>query len=213
MIRSAKTRAFTLIELVVSVVLIAMLGAATTSALSGSLRARQSSEAREQAFQRAVLAAEMIARDLQGLVRDPEPVNMLLRVIDADEAGTESDELLFAARTLREARPGEPGRLDAGEGGTYEIHYRLEEVIGSFGEEEDSERESFHLWQRMDPVLDDVPDGGGIARVVVEGVVEFEVEVFDGAEWVLSWDSDRDGMPYAVRVFVRATDDDGRTTR
>jgi hypothetical protein len=51
-----------------------------------------------------------------------------------------------------------------------------------------------------------VPDGGGLATPVADGVLSVVVEASDGESgWRDEWDSDVDGLPRMVRISVTAT--------
>ena len=207
-----RRRGFTIIELVVALLIAAALAAATTRVISGALRARTTVESRSEASGRALRAADVIARDLANLHRDPVADETLLRVLDDGETGLPGDGLMLFARSDRRARavPNENlGFPGTAEGGLYEVQMRLELPA----EDVSGDREAYDLWVRMDPIPDDVVEGGGVARLVARGVVDLQAEVHDGGAWVEGWDSDRDGLPYAVRVTVSATDDDGRSVR
>ena len=76
----------------------------------------------------------------------------------------------------------------------FETQYRIEEdELGSV------------LWQRRDAVPDEFPRGGGIATPRVEGVISLGIEAYDGNTWYDQWDSDIDGLPWALRVTVMAS--------
>ena len=72
-----------------------------------------------------------------------------------------------------------------GEGNEFEAAYRIEDDdLGSA------------LWRRRDPVPDDVPDGGGVAEPIADGIVAMTIEASEGdGGWTTDWDSDTDGMP------------------
>jgi len=44
---------------------------------------------------------------------------------------------------------------------------------------------------------------------VAGGIESVSIEAFDGRSWFAEWDSDRDGLPHAVRVRVVAAHADG----
>ena len=97
--------------------------------------------------------------------------------------------LLFNTR-LRPVR-----KIDfIGEGMSYETQFRIEEdEVGPV------------LWQRRDPVPDEYPLGGGVATPLVEGIIAVSIEAYDGFQWFEEWDSDTDGLPWALKVMVVAS--------
>ena len=102
----------------------------------------------------------------------------------------ERDELLVYNISLRPMRPNEY----SGEGQEYESHFRV-------GDDETG----VSLWQRRDPVLDEWGDGGGIASPVAAGIVGLKIEAYDGQTWYEEWDSDIDGIPWAIKLTLIAS--------
>jgi type II secretion system protein J len=188
-------RGFTMVELIVGSIILALIAGATTTALSQMLRARAGSEARRQAFSRAGAAAGMIARDLAECARDSDLLFAKVAVDEGGDAGTERDGLLVLIRSMTRVR----GVEDEPEGLDFEVQYRVED--GPAGPV---------LWRRADPALDAAIDGGGLAAAVAPGVIAFSVEASDGETWWPIWDSDSEGLPHGLRVSITATDDEGR---
>ena len=102
----------------------------------------------------------------------------------------ERDEILVFNTRLRPVRY----RDFIGDGMEFESGFRVAE--DDFGPV---------LWQRRDPVPDEYPLGGGVATPRVEGVVSLMFEAYDGNQWYDVWDSDVEGLPWAVRVTVVAS--------
>lgn len=65
-----RSRGFTLVEVIVGSIVLAIVTGATTAAVSNLTRAKSVSAARQQAMERAHTAAAMIATDALRLVRD-----------------------------------------------------------------------------------------------------------------------------------------------
>jgi type II secretion system protein J len=190
-------RAFTLVELLLAAIITALVAGATTVALSQMARAKNGSEARQEAMSRADAAAARIALDVATIVRDEDLSIARVAVKDGGTPGAEADELLLITRSLRRVR----GLPESPEGADFEVQYRL----GADGD-------GPALWRRVDPALDDYPDAGGVATPVAQGVVRLSVEANDGTNWVSAWDSDSDGYPYGIRVAVTAQDSGKRAT-
>jgi general secretion pathway protein J len=194
--RPLPRRAFTLVELVVGIVIAALLAAAAATAISQLVRARTAAVAHRQAFSRASDAAARIALDLAGVTRDLNLANSKVQVTTFGPPNAARDELLLLVRSSRPVR-GLSEITGAAEGSDQEVQYRIKDDAGKPT-----------LWRRTDVALDGIVDGGGIASPIIAGVSTLSLEVFDGSAWKESWDSDSDGLPYAVRVVVTASSDD-----
>jgi type II secretory pathway pseudopilin PulG len=191
----AARRAFTLVELIVAGTIAAMVLTAVTFSLSQLGKTRNIARDRAEAFQRATTALEAVRRDVSATIRaeDLFDARFLLATTEASSrtGGHERSDLLLFATSMRAIRPVEY----QGEGREYESHFRIEDdELGSA------------LWQRRDNVPDEVPDGGGLATPVADGVVGLLVEASSGDDsWRTDWDSDVDGIPKLVRISVTAT--------
>jgi len=208
-------RALTLMELIVAVVVVSLITAATTAAISRSLQAAEASDLRERALARADLAASRVALDLASTVRDGDLYFVKLFIRSGRVGGAAADELVVFAMPSSQARFEATGlgASDAqSEGAEYEVGYRLAGADEAIGGSRSRLRDAGPgvLWRRLDPVPDEAWDGGGVVFPVVEGLVSLSIEAFDGSEWRETWDSDRDGLPHAVRITTVASAEGGR---
>lgn len=187
--------AFTLVEVVVGSIILALVAAATAASLSGLVRASDSSAAAAEAHGRADRAATMISSDAVNLARRSDLRFARLLLTD----GGQQDELLMLVRSRRPLRDVE----FAAEGGEYEVQYRVQLAADGSGAA---------LWRRRDIAFDDVLDGGGIAAEVAERILALQIDAGDGVEWYDAWDSDLYGLPHLLRITVVAASDDGART-
>jgi type II secretion system protein J len=194
--RTAARRGFTLLEMIVAGAMAALILAAVTFALSQLGRSRNTTVARLESSVRARAALDTIRRDVASVVRDADLVNtrVLVRSGTASTpAGTfDRDDLLLVSTRLSPTRENAFG----GEGIEYETQYRVE-----------PDSRGATLWQRRDFAPDRWLDAGGVATPLVEGVVGLRVEAYDGLAWFDDWDSDLDGLPWAIRVTVSTLPD------
>lgn len=195
---------FTLIELILACVMMTILFSATYASLSQAIRSRDRAVARTAAYTRAGLAADLIARDVSNALRASDLLEAKVAIVREGRAGSGLDGLLLFTHIDRPVRPasGQP------EGDECETQYRLEPV--GIGASPDEAR--YALWRRRQPVPDEYPDAGGVASVMVDGLRSLTVEAYSGSEWRTDWDSDNDGLPYAIRLTVVGVDDDGRAS-
>jgi type II secretion system protein J len=194
-----RRRGFTLAELIVATVMISVLVGATYVAISQILRSRDKSQARSEAFARASAAADLIAADAASALRDANLADCRMLIIRDGKPGQGQDGLLLFSHLNRSVRPAS----NQAEGDEGEVQFRLQP-----GEHQGA----MTLWRRTDPVIDEFPDAGGVASALVDGIKGVDIQANNGTDWVDDWDSDNDGIPYAVRVSVTGMDDKGAAT-
>ena len=187
-------RGFTVIELIVAIAVAAIVTAAVTSSISQLGRAREVARLRMNACRRATDALESIRRDVQSVLRSDDLFNTRFRLaaesVRTSAGEMDRDQMLLFNERLRPTRALEY----SGEGQEYEAQYRIE-----------TDSDGAVLWRRRDAVPDQYEDAGGVAEPVGEGVVGLRLEAYDGKSWRQDWDSDTDGLPWAVRATVTAS--------
>jgi type II secretion system protein J len=186
-----RARGFTLIEMIVAGVIAALVLGAVTFSLSQLGRSRNVAVARLESSMRARAALENVRQDIAGVIRDADLLKARVLLVDGTAPTAfglvDRDELLLFSNSLRATRD----TAFSGEGIEYETHYRVEEDdLGAV------------LWQRRDFMPDGFPDAGGMAIPLVEGVIALRIEAYDGVAWYEEWDSDLDGLPWALRISV-----------
>lgn len=190
-------RAFTLAELLIAGTIAVLIAAVITSSLSQFGRAREVCKLRMDAHVRALGALDTVRKELQSTLRSDDLFHCRVLIVDdhtatvADAPGLEvdRDELLVYNTRLRTVRETEYN----GDGQEFETHLRIEDDdLGSA------------LWMRTDSQPDQYERGGGSAVPLMDGVVSLRFEAYDGSTWRDAWDSDLDGLPWAIRVTVRA---------
>ncbi len=201
-------RGFTLVELIVSSIIVALMAGATTVAISRSIRSRDASQARFDAFSHAASAADLIAIDVQNAARDENDKFVKLSITAGGDKEMPSSGIMLLAAANRPAR-GDP---DKPEGPVHEVQYRLEKAAGSPLQGGSEIASSRVLWRRDDPLPDEYLDAGGVATPAVARIKSVSIEAYDGNQWQTTWDSDYDGLPHAVRVTVVASAGDPERT-
>jgi len=190
--------AFTLIEMMISSALMALILVSAYLCLGAGFSAQKLIEPRAEIIQNARVALAIMAADLRAacpLSKDEDFIGMT-RMLGEVEA----DNLDFATHnyTPRRAREGD---------------FCQE----SFYLDKDLETGQFSLWRRRNPTI--APDAlsGGSKEEIAKGVVGLKLEYFDGLDWYDSWgevkepgkdqNSSREannlsGLPEAVRITL-----------
>ena len=188
---------FTLIELVISSALMAMILAAAYLVLSACLSSQKLIEPRLDVVQTARVALAIMTADL----RCACPLAK-----DYDFLGThrmlgeiETDSLDFATHNYTPRRPRE---------GDY--------CQESFFADKDAQTGELCLWRRRNPVIAFDPLSGGMREEIARGVRRLQFEYYDGLDWYDDWGAQDNrkqqsslryhgnlsGMPEAVRITL-----------
>jgi len=189
-----KRQGFTLVEIIVAGVIMAMLFGAMAISLGQITLAKNSSRQRMDAYLRADIALRSIQADLLSILRRQDLFQTWIMLEDnsltVDSLELNRDWIVVFNNHLRAIRT-----IDYnGEGIEYESSWEvLDDDDGAV------------LWHRRDALPDTYPRGGGIVTPVVEGIVELNIEAWDGEQWMSEWDSDYDGIPRGFRITVTAT--------
>lgn len=193
----------TLVELVVGIVILSLVVSMVASSISSIGKARTIAVGRADAFAQARVAVDAVAAAVVQIARDQDLQQARFVLTSEANGAHAADELLMLIRSIDPVR-GEYGEPEASD---REVQFRIGDASGNptFGRGSES-----LLWRRIDPALDQYLDGGGIAVVIASGIESLSIEAFDGESWQQTWDSDRDGLPWGVRVNVTAHDARGK---
>jgi type II secretory pathway component PulJ len=198
------TEAFTLIELVISAALMALILTATYSCLSAALAGQKMIEPRAEVLQNARVAMALLTADLRAacpLSKDFEFLGMRRTIEEVD-----ADNLDFATHNYKPSR--------AREADFCEMSYYVEQ---------ESDSPDYSLYRRRNPTIGLDPLSGGSRELIARGLRGVAFEYYDGFEWFSTWGevpSDKkekkeksllaanlSGMPEAVRITLRFNPD------
>lgn len=189
---------FTLIEVVISSALMAIIIVSAYLCFSASMSAKKAMEPRLEVIQNARVAMALISADLRSacpLDKDSQFIGMHRMLGE-----TAADNLDFATHHFTPRKPRE--------GDFCETSYYLDA---------NPETGRLSLWRRQNPTIAPDPLSGGMKQEIAQDVAGLRFEYFDGFDWYDSWgDADgRDkqqfsqkeqpnlsGMPEAVRVTL-----------
>jgi len=191
-------RAFTLIEVMISATLMAMIIVSAYLCLHAGLASQKMIEPRTLVLQNARVAMALITADLRcacALTPDTPFLGMHRMV-----GNIEADNLDFATHNYTPRRPRE--------GDYCQVSFYLDK---------DPESGQFALYRRRNPRIALDPLSGGIREEVARGIVGLRFDYYDGYDWYESWgDVERRGkaqtsrrerynlygMPQAVRITL-----------
>jgi len=175
--------AFTLVELMVSIVIGAMVALTAAGAMRAISRSRQKMWNMVEGAAEARFVADLLARDLDNLSRLPQTDHpKLVGLIELSSDGQMGRLLLrVVGRT--------PGRLGEPEGDVYEVEYYTE-----------TRDEKTVLFRRIWPNPEDKDPPGGLLNVVAQDIISFEIRYFDGEDWLDEWSERMVALPELVEV-------------
>ena len=188
--------AFTLIEVVISSALMAMIIVASYLCFSASISSQKALEPRLEVIQNARVAMALMTADLRSAC--PLDKNIEFLGIHRELADTIADSIDFATHnyTPRNSR----------EGDFCETGYFLQQ---------DPETGRYSLWRRRNPTIAAELFTGGHREEIATGVLGLQFAYYDGLEWYDSWGDlsgkaqtsqkeqlNRTGMPEAVRITL-----------
>ncbi|MBI1290752.1 prepilin-type N-terminal cleavage/methylation domain-containing protein [bacterium] len=189
-----RRRAFTLIEVLISLAIAGVLLAAVISALIGSIRLRRTAERLETESEPLAWFRSTVRRDFANAVVPSGILAGSFIVTSSGEEESSRDHIWFytTAGVVTDAAPW---------GDVRKVEYFLDEESPAEGEEEAYpliRRETFNL---LSTVADETTWRDTVLEAKATG---FSIECSDGEEWTESWDSTvvENENPTAVRLTV-----------
>jgi type II secretory pathway component PulJ len=189
--------AFTLIELVISAAVGAMILTAAALCLNASVASQKMIDPRVDTMQCARVALALMSADLRAACPLDKQYAFLgdHRVIASNDA----DNIDFATHNYTPRRPREADYCET-----------------SYYVDKSATNGQFGLWRRRNPTLAVDPVSGGTREEIAPGVAGLRMEYFDGLDWYDTWGDitghkqaasdiqkpNLDGMPQAVRITL-----------
>jgi prepilin-type N-terminal cleavage/methylation domain-containing protein len=188
--------AFTLIEVVISSALMAMIIVSAYLCFSASVAGRKTLEPRLEVIQNARVAMALITADLRAAC--PLGTNYQFLGMHRTAGDAMADNVDFATHNYTPKHPHE--------GDFCQMSYYLDR---------DPQTGRFNLWRRRNPTIAPDPLSGGMKEEIADGVLGLQFEYFDGLDWYDTWGDasgkaqtsqrsqpNLSGMPEAVRVTL-----------
>lgn len=195
---TTNSRAFTLIEIVISSALMALILVSAYLCLSAGIAGKKIIEPRADIFQTVRVTLAMLTADLRGAC--PLPGDSAFLGMKRMIGETEADNLDFATHNYTPRH--------AHEGDFCETSYYVEQ---------DPQTHRFSLWRRRNPTLAIDPLSGGSKEEIAEDIIGMRYQYSDGDDWYDDWgevqgkdkaansqrqQSNLEGLPRAVRVTL-----------
>jgi len=183
--RYLRQAGFTLVEVMVTTVIISFIFLVSVSALRGVSASSQMVEAQIDRAAEVHFAAKTVRSDLVNLYNSGSKQDTKF-IMFADESGeVASSYVVFHVVNRAKARLNEP------EGDIYEVEYYL--MVDD---------EKSVLMRRLWPNPDDEREPGGILSVIAEDIEVFQVRCFDGTEWSYEWPEEMGTLPMLVELNI-----------
>ena len=194
----ASNGAFTLIEVVISAALMALILVSAYLSLSAGIAGKKIVEPRADIFQTVRVTLALLSADLRGAC--PLPGDSAFLGMKRMIGETEADNLDFATHNYTPRH--------AHEGDFCETSYYVEQ---------DPQSGHFSLWRRRNPTLALDPMSGGSQEEIAQDIVGVRYEYSDGQNWYDDWgevkgkdktensqrqQSNLEGLPKAVRITL-----------
>jgi type II secretory pathway component PulJ len=189
--------AFTLLELVISAAIGAMILTAAALCLNASIASQKMIDPRVDTMQSARVALALMSADLRAAC--PLDKDFAFLGLHRAVGDVEADNIDFATHNYSPRHPRE--------GDFCETSYYLDKGAAS---------NQFGLWRRRNPTLAPDPISGGSREEIAPGIGGLRMEYYDGLDWYDTW-GDMDGrkqagsnvqspnlvgMPQAVRITL-----------
>lgn len=192
-------RGFTLIEMVISTALMALILGGGYACLRSGIQSQALVDSRTEAFQNARVALKLLSADLRSACQLSDKYEFL--GMNREIGTAEADNLDFGTHNYTPQQSGEADFC--------EVSYYLRKAEKTPGR--------LDLYRRRDASRDDEPLAGGTEELLVEGVQALRLEYYDGFQWFDEWGdpegkhkgspnlagrSNLAGLPEAVRITL-----------
>lgn len=185
---------FTLVELMVAVLILALIMTAVCGVVSSTIQAQERIEEVTGGSEVGSAILAQIRQDLEGAFL-PSVDEEYFVAVDARGGQGDRDRIDFVTSTISYGAERE---------GDAPIFHSVNEVGYQVGENR-REPGMGVLYRREDLFVDREPLRGGRLLELYDRVAHFNLEFWNGEKWVKDWDNKRDGkrLPRAIRVELR----------
>jgi len=195
--RRSRTNGFTLLEVLIAIAILAVILYIIHEVFFRTVTSSEEVVAGNVVYQRARTALLRMTNELeQAYTVSRRRANFTTFTgIDREEKGWPRDILHFTATSHERLAP------NVRESDLCELSYFMFE---------DPKTKMTVLLHREDANPDEEMLSGGIVYELAEDVMALDFAYYDGEEWREEWDSEKDGLPYAVRIALTLADGQGK---
>ena len=179
---------FTLVEVLVASTIAVFIALVAAGAIRTMTASSDAVDENINAAAEVRFAAGMIARDLENFYHNDNIQNTkLIGTLEQLTGDISASYLVFYTVSRIKARADQP------EDDIYEVEYYLTQ-----------EEEKSKLMRRVWPNPSKDLEPGGMLTVIAEDIEVFEVQYYDGEQWVYEWPEDMQSVPQLITVTLTA---------
>lgn len=210
-----KSRAFTLIEMVIALAMSMLVIGTIVTAFEISTQYQRTTPDRLNEFQESLQARKTLENLFQGVYVSTDETDQMSYFVAADSTGqtTSADGLVFT--TL--SKPISGGYLVSDSIDSEELHTQygpqggIAEVSLNVTPVGDPTNDESGLFIRIQNPSDGDPTQGGSEKLLIAGVTSITYELWDGIQWAVTWDTINGGtrrIPSAIRITLNFEEGD-----
>ena len=185
---SARGFGFTLVEVLVASTIAVFIALVAAGAIRTMTASNEAADQNINAAAEVRFAAGMLARDLQNFYRNDTIDNTrFIGTLEQLSGEMSTSCLIFYTVSRVKARADQP------EGDIYEVEYYLAQ-----------EEEKSMLMRRAWPNPSKDLEPGGMLTVIAEDIEVFDVQYFDGEQWVYEWPEEMQSVPQLIMATLTA---------
>lgn len=188
--RNPKIAGFTLVEVLVASTISVFIALVAAGAIRTMTASNDAVDENINAAAEVRYAAGLLERDLENFYHNDDILNTkFIATLEQLTGDVSASYLIFYTVSRIKARADQP------EGDVYEVEYYLTQ------EEEESKS---MLMRRVWPNPSKDLEPGGMLTVIAEDIEVFEVQYFDGEQWVYEWPEEMQAVPQLIMVTLTA---------
>ena len=183
-----KIAGFTLVEVLVASTISVFIALVAAGAIRTMTASNDAVDGAINAAAEVRFAAGLLERDLENFYHNDNIQNTkFIATLEQLTGDVSASYLIFYTVSRIKARADQP------EGDVYEVEYYLTQ-------EEDKSMLMRRVWPNPNKEL----EPGGMLTVIAEDIETFEVQYFDGEQWVYEWPEDMQTVPQLITVTLTA---------